>query len=100
MKSKATRRSVIATLAAGGWLGAAPAAAQQQRGPRDVARPKPRMGINLAGLNYWNTELPFIDLMRMSGDWQLWRADTRQPVQGAKPEVDARGWLRTLPEGL
>ena len=95
MTSKTTRRIVIAALAAGASLGAAPALAQQRRGPRDVPQPKRRMGINLAGLNYWNTELPFVDLMRMSGDWQLWRADTRAAVRDAKPEGDARGWLRT-----
>jgi hypothetical protein len=57
------------------------------------------MGINLSGLRYWNTELPFVDLMRMSGDWQLWRAEGNQPLRDAKADVDARGWLRSLPEG-
>ena len=92
----ATRRQMLA--AAGALAGMAPSA-WAQRGPRDVPRPKPRMGINLAGLHYWNTELPFTDLMRMSGDWQLWRADGNQPLRDAKPDVDARGWLRSLPEG-
>jgi len=87
------------------WLAAASALAGvtspawAQRGPRDVPRPKPRMGINLAGLHYWNTELPFTDLMRMSGDWQLRRSDNNQPLRDAKPDIDARGWLRSLPEG-
>jgi hypothetical protein len=58
------------------------------------------MGINLAGPAYWNTELPFTDLMRMSGAWQLWRVDNGQPQRDAKPDLDARGWLRSLPEGL
>jgi hypothetical protein len=100
MNSKATRRHVLgatAALAAGATLGP-PASAQ--RNPRDVPKPRPRMGVNLAGLNYWNTELPFTDLMRMSGEWQLWRAGAPQPVKDAKPDVDARGWLRSLPEGL
>ncbi len=91
-----TRREVLAAAAAS-WGATAPAWAQ--RDPRDVPRPRLRMGVNLAGLNYWNTELPFTDLMRMSGDWQLWGADTNQPLRDAKPEVDARGWLRRLPEG-
>ncbi len=91
-----SRRHMLAALGAG--LGSTPA--WSQRHPRSAARPKPRMGVNVAGLNYWNTELPFVDLMRMSGDWQLWRADANQPVKDAKPEVDARGWLRALPEGL
>ena len=94
------RRQWLATLAgAASALGAAPAAAQ--RGPRDVIEARPRMGINLGGLNYWNTELPFIDLMRMSGAWSFWRRDTPGvQVKEVTPNVDARGWLRALPEGL
>ena len=95
-----TRRDWLATLAAtASALGAAPASAQ--RGPRDVIKAHPRMGINLGGLNYWNTELPFVDLMRMSGEWSLWRRDTPgAQVKDVTPVVDARGWLRALPEGL
>jgi hypothetical protein len=94
MSLETTRRRA---LAAAGAVAAVPAWAQ--RGPRDVPRPKPRMGVNLAGLSYWNTELPFTDLMRMSGEWQLLRADNSQPLRETKPDVDARGWLRALPEG-
>lgn len=94
MTLQTSRRRLLAGLSAG--LATTPAWA---RDPRAAVRPTPRMGINLAGLNYWNTELPFTDLMRMSGDWQLWRADANQPLKDAKPEVDARGWLRVLPEG-
>jgi hypothetical protein len=86
-------------LAAAASLSAAPSWAQ--RGPRDVVKPRPRMGINLGGLNYWNTELPFVDLMRMSGEWSLWRRDTPGvQVKDVVPSVDARGWLRSLPAGL
>jgi hypothetical protein len=85
--------------AAASALGAAPALAQ--RGPRDVIKAHPLMGINLGGLTYWNTELPFVDLMRMSGDWSFWRRDTPGvQVKDVTPVVDARGWLRALPEGL
>jgi hypothetical protein len=99
MTNRSSRRRALAALAAAGAVLGVPAA-RAQRGPRDVPQPKARMGINLAGLAYWNTELPFTDLMRMSGDWQLWRADSGQPVREARPEVDARGWLRALPAGL
>jgi hypothetical protein len=100
MTSHSTRRQWLATVAAGAsTLGAAPVAAQ--RGPRDVIKPQLRMGINLAGASYWNTELPFVDLMRMSGEWSLWRRDTPGvQVKDVMPNVDARGWLRSLPEGL
>ncbi|HSI25011.1 MAG TPA: hypothetical protein VK952_05270, partial [Methylotenera sp.] len=36
-----------------------------------------RLGINLAGLADWNTELPFVDLFRMSREW------VSQPKDGA-----------------
>jgi hypothetical protein len=100
MTTHSTRRQWLATVAAGASaLGAMPAAAQ--RGPRDMIKPRLRMGINLAGSSYWNTELPFVDLMRMSGEWSLWRRDTPGvQVRDVVPNVDARGWLRSLPEGL
>jgi hypothetical protein len=95
-----TRRHWLATLAAAASsVGAGTAWAQ--RSPREVVKPQPRMGINLAGLNYWNTELPFVDLMRMSGEWSFWRRDSPGvQVKDATPAIDERGWLRALPEGL
>lgn len=95
-----TRRHWLAALAvAASTLGATPASAQ--RGPRDVIKARPRMGINLGGLNYWNTELPFVDLMRMSGEWSFWRRDMPGvQIKDVVPNLDARGWLRALPEGL
>jgi hypothetical protein len=98
-RSSTRRRWLATAAAAASSLGISPALAQ--RGPRDVIKPHPRMGINLAGLNYWNTELPFVDLMRMSGEWSLWRRDTPGvQVKDVIPSLDARGWLRALPEGL
>lgn len=96
--SQMRRRRVLAAGAAAG-VGLPVAAPAQEKRPRDVPESRPRMGINIAGPAYWNTELPFVDLMRMSGEWQLWRADTRQPLRDVQPDVDARGWLRSLPEG-
>ncbi len=101
MNSAGSRRHCLATLAAAATsLGIAPARAQ--RGPRDVIKARLRMGINLAGPNYWNTELPFVDLMRMSGPWSFWRRDMPGGAQVKEfvPSVDARGWLRALPEGM
>jgi hypothetical protein len=88
----------VAALGAATLLGSPPTRAQ--RGPRDVVKARPAMGINLAGVSYWDTELSLVDLMRCSGDWQLWRHDDNGPVKGAVPDVDARGWLRALREGL
>jgi hypothetical protein len=94
-----TRRDSLAALLAGASL--APGWARQPvRNARDRIKPRPRMGVNLGGINYWNTELPFIDLMCMSGDWSLHRAGSGEHLKAEKPSVDARGWLRSLPEGL
>lgn len=100
MTTNSTRRHWLAALAAAAsTLGATTASAQ--RGPRDVIQARLRMGINLGGLHYWNTELPFVDLMRMSGEWSYWRRDAPSvQVKDVAPNVDARGWLRVLPEGL
>ncbi len=100
MSGARTRRHCLATLAvAATSLGIT--LARAQRGPRDVIKARLRMGINLSGPNYWNTELPFVDLMRMSGPWSFWRRDAPGvQVKEFVPSVDARGWLRSLPEGM
>jgi hypothetical protein len=67
---------------------------------RERGRARPLMGTNLAGPVYWNTELPFTDLMRMAGGWNFQRRDNGQAVKGVQPELDASGWLKHLPEGL
>ena len=33
------------------------------------AAPKPALGINLAGPEDWNTELPFVDVFHLSREW-------------------------------
>lgn len=57
-----------------------------------------RLGINLAGLADWNTELPFVDLFRMSREWVsqsqegLWDS-------GPKLDLDENGWVKSLEKG-
>ena len=42
------------------------------RGQSQAAtKANPRLGISIAGPVYYNTELPFVDLFRMSRDWEL-----------------------------
>lgn len=46
------------------------------------------LGINLAGVAYWSSEAPFVDLMKMSGGW------VRPPGSSAEKEplqLDAQG---------
>jgi hypothetical protein len=57
-----------------------------------------RLGVNLAGLADWNTELPFVDLFRMSREW------VSQPKEGAwgsgpKLNLDENGWVKSLEKG-
>lgn len=55
----------------------------------------PRLGINLAGPADWNTELPFVDVFRLSRAWISQRQG--QPWgKGPELQLDARGWVRAL----
>jgi hypothetical protein len=54
-----------------------------------------KLGINLAGIEYWGTEFPFLDLFKQSRAWF---------VEGQEPEnsglhLDAKGWVKQLVEG-
>lgn len=57
------------------------------------------LGVNLAGLVDWGSELVFVDLMRTSRDWishgtNFGPWDTGQPI-----DTDANGWVRSLQPG-
>jgi len=59
--------------------------------------PRPRLGINLAGIADWNTELPFVDVFKMSRPWISQRRGARWG--GGPPlDLDERGWVRKLSE--
>lgn len=54
-----------------------------------------RMGINLAGPADWNTELPFVDVFRMSRPWISQKLE--QPWgKGPGLELDEHGWVKRL----
>lgn len=57
-----------------------------------------RLGMNLAGPADWNTELPFVDVFRMSRPWISQREGA---AWGKGPELslDEYGWVRRLEEG-
>lgn len=60
-----------------------------------AVKARPRMGINLAGPADWNTELPFVDVFRMSRPWISQRKG--QPWgKGPALALDERGWVRSL----
>ncbi|MBN2137616.1 MAG: hypothetical protein JW720_07410 [Sedimentisphaerales bacterium] len=56
---------------------------------------KTQVGINLAGPADWNTELPFVDVCRLSRTWISQRKG--QPWgKGPKLDLDERGWIKQL----
>jgi hypothetical protein len=58
-------------------------------------RPQPALGINLAGPADWNTELPFVDVFRLSRTWISQRNGAGWG-QGPKLELDSKGWVQRL----
>jgi hypothetical protein len=60
-----------------------------------AAEPHPALGINLAGPADWNTELPFIDVFRLS---RAWISQERGQGWGKGPplDLDEHGWVRSL----
>jgi hypothetical protein len=56
------------------------------------------VGINLAGLVDWNTELPFVDVFRSARPW-ISQQDGAPYGQGPALSLDAWGWVTSLPPG-
>lgn len=55
----------------------------------------PQLGINLSGLEDWNTELPFVDVFKLSREWISQRAG--QPWgSGPALALDRHGWVTRL----
>jgi hypothetical protein len=59
---------------------------------------QPAAGINLAGPADWNTELPFVDVFRLS---RAWISQKRGEGWGKGPalDLDEHGWVRRLEPG-
>ncbi len=57
-----------------------------------------RLGINLAGLSDWNTELPFVDVFRLSRRWVSQR-EGEDWGKGPELALDERGWITHLEQG-
>ncbi|MBN1815731.1 MAG: hypothetical protein JW828_00130 [Sedimentisphaerales bacterium] len=55
----------------------------------------PQLGMNLAGPADWNTELPFVDVFRMSRPWISQQKD-KSWGQGPALSLDEHGWVRRL----
>ncbi|MBL9127239.1 MAG: hypothetical protein JNL97_06320 [Verrucomicrobiales bacterium] len=75
------------------------AGAAEPAKPPSKDRALPRMGMNLSGPADWNTELPFVDVFRMSRHW-ISQQEGRGWGQGPKLDLDPLGWVRSLPPGV
>jgi hypothetical protein len=74
----------------------APRVAAPPRVPSPAAAPPAaRLGINLSGPADWNTELPFVDVFRLSRTWISQRKGAAWG-QGPKLSLDRRGWITRL----
>lgn len=58
-------------------------------------KPQPRLGINLAGPADWNTELPFVDVFRLSRQW-ISQQQGASWGKGPQLALDDRGWVKEL----
>lgn len=56
---------------------------------------RPRLGINLSGPADWNTELPFVDVFRMSRPW-ISQQKGQPWGRGPALELDENGWVKRL----
>ena len=80
-----------------GVLNGRPAAvaAEDDSGP---LKPVPRLGMNLAGPADWNTELPFVDVFRLSRPW-ISQQEGQPWGKGPALELDEHGWVERLQPG-
>ncbi len=80
--------------------GAPPAANNTESGQptKKSKKPQPALGMNLAGPADWNTELPFVDVFRMSRPWV---SQQKGAPWGKGPtlQLDQHGWVKRLEPG-
>lgn len=90
---KMRRNLMIGTLATAvvGVFGSG--VARQKVANKTIPAANAKLGINLAGVAYWASEFPFVDLFKQSGEWF---------VEGKEYAfaLDADGWITQLPHGM
>jgi hypothetical protein len=66
--------------------------------PQGQVATRPQLGINLSGLSDWNTELPFLDVFKLS---RPWISQKNGAAWGSGPALalDANGWVTRLDPG-
>ncbi|MDX1962938.1 MAG: hypothetical protein SFX18_07285 [Pirellulales bacterium] len=58
-------------------------------------QPRPALGMNLAGPADWSTELPFVDVFRLSREWISQRKGAEWG-KGPALALDEQGWVKQL----
>lgn len=95
-------RAILLGAALAALAGVAPDRAGHRATAAEPLRPAPtpraRLGMNLSGPADWSTELPFVDVFRLS---RLWISQREGAAWGKGPELDLDedGWVRRLEPG-
>ncbi|GIW97753.1 MAG: hypothetical protein KatS3mg111_1086 [Pirellulaceae bacterium] len=90
-------RVLLAVIGAG-LLGVGLSVGGAVEGEAFAAEPKPRLGMNLSGPADWNTELPFVDVFRLSRRW-ISQQEGQPWGKGPELDLDEHGWVKSLQPG-
>ncbi|BAU07271.1 type I secretion C-terminal target domain-containing protein [Fischerella sp. NIES-3754] len=56
------------------------------------------LGVNLHGVSYWSSQLPFLDHFKTASDWMPQNSKTGDKPQGIQLDLDENGWVKSLPK--
>jgi hypothetical protein len=56
------------------------------------------LGVNLNGVSYWSSGLPFLDHFKTASDWMPQNSKTGDKPQGIQLNLDENGWVKSLPK--
>ena len=90
MRFHVRNRSLLSFLLASAVLSPAAVSAAER-----ATAAQPRLGINLAGPADWNTELPFVDVFRLSRRW-ISQKEGAGWGKGPELQLDEHGWVKEL----
>ncbi len=74
---------------------AACATAEADKPNADAVNASADLGINLAGISYWSSEIVFVDLFKNSQPFKSQRPGAKYG-QGGPLDLDADGWIRSF----
>ncbi|MBI1388230.1 MAG: hypothetical protein GC154_07260 [bacterium] len=92
------RTRIYGILRAGAFIAVCCALYAQSVFSQSGTTPQSSVGINLAGPVDWNTELPFVDVFRLSREW-VSQKEGAGWGQGPALDLDEHGWVKRLDSG-